>query len=83
MHSFSRLSINWHFFVEEMVENNIYGFENLSLIPGSIGASPIQNIGAYGQDVSELISKIDCFDYKKQANKFINSDCNFSYKILL
>ena len=74
-------SINWHFFVEEMVENNIYGFENLSLIPGSIGASPIQNIGAYGQDVSELISKIDCFDYKK--NKLIslsNSDCNFSYR---
>ena len=64
-----------------MVENNIYGFENLSLIPGSVGASPIQNIGAYGQDVSELISKIDCFDYKK--NKLIslsNSDCNFSYR---
>ena len=74
-------SINWHFFVEEMVENNIYGFENLSLIPGSVGASPIQNIGAYGQDVSELISKIDCFDYKR--NKLIslsNSDCNFSYR---
>ena len=74
-------SVNWHNFVEEMVENNIYGFENLSLIPGSVGASPIQNIGAYGQDVSELISKIDCFDYKK--NKLIslsNSDCNFSYR---
>jgi len=74
-------SVNWHYFVEEMVENNIYGFENLSLIPGSVGASPIQNIGAYGQDVSELISKIDCFDYKK--NKLIslsNSDCNFSYR---
>ena len=74
-------SINWHYFVEEMVENNIYGFENLSLIPGSVGASPIQNIGAYGQDVSELISKIDCFDYKK--NKLIslsNSDCDFSYR---
>ena len=74
-------SVNWHYFVEEMVENNIYGFENLSLIPGSVGASPIQNIGAYGQDVSKLISKIDCFDYKK--NKLIslsNSDCNFSYR---
>ncbi len=74
-------SINWHFFVKEMVNKNIYGYENLSLIPGSVGASPIQNIGAYGQDVSKLISKIDCFDYKN--NKFLslsNLDCGFSYR---
>ena len=64
-----------------MIANNIYGYENLSLIPGSVGACPIQNIGAYGQDVSELILKIDCFDYKK--NKLIslsNSECGFSYR---
>ena len=74
-------SVNWHSFVKEMIENKIYGFENLSLIPGSVGASPIQNIGAYGQEVSNLITKVDCFDYVK--NKFLslsNSDCNFSYR---
>ncbi len=74
-------SVNWHSFVKEMIENKIYGFENLSLIPGSVGASPIQNIGAYGQEVSNLIAKVDCFDYVK--NKFLslsNSDCNFSYR---
>ena len=74
-------SVNWHSFVKEMIHNNIYGFENLSLIPGSVGASPIQNIGAYGQEVSSLIGRIKCFDYKK--NKFLslsNSDCDFSYR---
>ena len=74
-------SVNWHPFVKEMIKNKIYGFENLSLIPGSVGASPIQNIGAYGQEVSNLIARVDCFDYVK--NKFLslsNSDCNFSYR---
>ena len=74
-------SVNWHYFVEKMISKNIYGYENLSLIPGSVGACPIQNIGAYGQDVSELILKIDCFDYKN--NKLIslsNSECGFSYR---
>ena len=74
-------SVNRHSFVKEMSKNKIYGFENLSLIPGSVGASPIQNIGAYGQEVSNLIARVDCFDYVK--NKFLslsNSDCNFSYR---
>ena len=74
-------SVNWHILVKEMLIRNIYGFENLSLIPGSVGACPIQNIGAYGQEVSSLISKVECFDYKK--NKFLtlfNSDCDFSYR---
>ena len=74
-------SVNWHSFVKEMIKKKIYGFENLSLIPGSVGASPIQNIGAYGQEVSNLIARVDCFDYVK--NKFLslsNSDCNFSYR---
>ena len=74
-------SVNWHSFVKEMIINKIYGFENLSLIPGSVGASPIPNIGAYGQEVSNLIARVDCFDYVK--NKFLslsNSDCNFSYR---
>ena len=74
-------SINWHFLVKEMVNKNIYGFENLSLIPGTVGAAPIQNIGAYGQEVSNLINKVDCFNY--ETGKFVtltNEQCNFSYR---
>ena len=63
-------SVNWDYFVDLMVKDNIFGFENLSLIPGSVGAAPIQNIGAYGQSISSLISSIDCFDFK--LNKFFN-----------
>ena len=74
-------SINWHFLVKEMVSKNIYGFENLSLIPGTVGAAPIQNIGAYGQEVSNLINKIDSFNY--ETGKFVTltkEQCNFSYR---
>ena len=74
-------SINWHFLVKEMVSKNIYGFEKLSLIPGTVGAAPIQNIGAYGQEVSNLINKVDCFNY--ETGKFVtlkNEQCNFSYR---
>ena len=79
-------SVNWDYFVDLMVKDNIFGFENLSLIPGSVGAAPIQNIGAYGQSISSLISSIDCFDFK--LNKFVNLfgsnsiliDCTFSIK---
>ena len=74
-------SVNWHEFVINTINNNIVGFENLSSIPGSVGASPIQNIGAYGQEVSNLIESVDCYDYIN--NEFIslnNEDCNFSYR---
>jgi len=74
-------SINWHYLVKEMVSKNIYGFENLSLIPGTVGAAPIQNIGAYGQEVCNLINKVDCFNY--ETGKFLSltkEECNFSYR---
>jgi UDP-N-acetylmuramate dehydrogenase len=74
-------SVNWHSFVNFCIENDIHGFENLSLIPGSVGASPIQNIGAYGQDVSNLIESVDCYDF--DVNKLLKltlSECNFSYR---
>ena len=54
--------------VLKMIDSSIYGFENLSLIPGSVGAAPIQNIGAYGQDVSKLIKQVDCFNYEDGKN---------------
>jgi len=74
-------SVNWHKLVSKTIENNIYGFENLSLIPGSVGAAPIQNIGAYGQEVSNLILKVYCFDIKTgELCEFLNEDCMFSYR---
>ena len=74
-------SVNWHSFVTFCIENNINGFENLSLIPGSVGASPIQNIGAYGADVSSLIESVDCYDFDlNKLLKLTANECNFSYR---
>ena len=73
--------VNWDDLVKAMIKHNIYGFENLSGIPGSVGAAPLQNIGAYGQEISNLIHSVDCYDYSQ--NKFVNlsnKDCNFSYR---
>ena len=74
-------AVNWDDLVKFSLENDIKGFENLSLIPGSVGASPIQNIGAYGVEVSSLISSIDCFDIKNsELLKLSNKECNFKYR---
>ena len=76
-------SVNWHKLVLTMIEKNIYGFENLSLIPGSVGAAPIQNIGAYGQEISNLIHEVHCFDYiSGNFTKYTNKECKFSYRDL-
>tara|TARA_B100000941_G_C28414788_1_gene505493 strand:- start:15 stop:1007 length:993 start_codon:yes stop_codon:yes gene_type:complete len=72
---------NWDDFVLWSLENGYSGLENLSGIPGSIGAAPIQNIGAYGSEVSEFIEEVICFDVK--SNSFVgftNNDCKFSYR---
>lgn len=71
----------WDKFVKYAVENQLQGIECLSGIPGTVGAAPIQNIGAYGQEIAQVVEKIDCFDVLE--NKFItlnNKDCNFSYR---
>ena len=73
--------VNWHEFVDWTIENNFYGLENLTLIPGSVGAAPIQNIGAYGVEVSQFISKVRFYDFTdKQIKVFNNKECNFSYR---
>ena len=72
---------NWDDFVLWSLENGYCGLENLSGIPGSIGAAPIQNIGAYGSEVSDFIDEVICFDM--ESNSFIsftNNDCRFSYR---
>ncbi len=74
-------SINWHELVKISINNNLYGLENLAHIPGSVGASPIQNIGAYGQDVSQVIKFVECLDLESlETFQLTNSECNFSYR---
>ena len=72
---------NWDEFVKMTVERRLTGLECLSMIPGTVGAAPVQNIGAYGQEVAETILQIDAFD--SSTNQFTtlqNLDCNFGYR---
>ncbi|MCP2040802.1 UDP-N-acetylmuramate dehydrogenase [Neisseria sp. HSC-16F19] len=71
----------WHDFVQHTVAQGWYGLENLSLIPGTVGAAPVQNIGAYGVEVGEYIASVYCFDVDTQ--QFVTLDaaaCRFAYR---
>ena len=72
---------NWHDFVVWTLEQNLPGLENLALIPGTVGAAPIQNIGAYGVEVANFIGRIEAFDSKEQAFVTLSkADCHFAYR---
>lgn len=72
---------NWDKFVEFTVNNNWSGLENLSYIPGNVGASPIQNIGAYGEEVSNTIKEVETLDVESlQKIKYSNEECKFGYR---
>lgn len=72
---------NWDDFVALTIERGYAGLETLSGIPGTIGAAPIQNIGAYGHEVAEFITRVRTYDRKAKAVKsFINSECEFEYR---
>lgn len=65
----------------ELLNHNITGLENLSLIPGTIGAAPIQNIGAYGVEIGDFIDSIEAYNLKTQEFKiFTQAECQFSYR---
>ena len=73
--------VNWHEFVTWTLEHNLPGLENLALIPGTVGAAPIQNIGAYGVEIAYYIESIDAFDTKTQAFVTLpKTDCQFAYR---
>lgn len=73
--------MNWHEFVITAVNNNWGGIENLSLIPGTVGAAPIQNIGAYGVEIKEVIKEVIAFDLEKEEFiTFTNEECQFGYR---
>lgn len=71
---------NWHEFVLWTLEQGFYGLENLSLIPGCVGAAPIQNIGAYGVEVGERIVEVEAYDFEGQKKVFERQDCQFAYR---
>ncbi|MBX2896271.1 MAG: UDP-N-acetylmuramate dehydrogenase [Cyclobacteriaceae bacterium] len=72
---------NWHNLVLYCVNNNWGGIENLALIPGTVGAAPIQNIGAYGVEVKEVIKSVTGIDLETGITKtWLNHECNFGYR---
>jgi len=72
---------NWHDFVQWTLAHGWPGLENLSLIPGTVGAAPIQNIGAYGLEVAEHFHSLTAWDFEKQAFFTVDrSACRFAYR---
>ena len=72
---------DWDVFVQTTITSGFAGLETLSGIPGTVGASPIQNIGAYGHEVSEFITRVRTYDRQGKVLKtFTNSECQFSYR---
>lgn len=72
---------NWHEFVLLCVENNWGGIENLSLIPGNVGTSPMQNIGAYGVEIKDVFDSLEAYNIKTaQIETFTHSQCHFGYR---
>lgn len=72
---------NWHELVSYLRSNAFHGLENLALIPGSVGAAPVQNIGAYGVEVSQFIELVTAWDIDKQHWAYFSpADCQFGYR---
>jgi UDP-N-acetylmuramate dehydrogenase len=71
----------WKDFVDFTVSNNLYGLENLVDIPGSVGAAPVQNIGAYGSEVKDCITKVYTINIENGEERvFENEECDFAYR---
>lgn len=72
---------NWHDFVAWCLEEGIGGLENLALIPGTVGAAPIQNIGAYGLELAQVMDSLEAYDTHKNEWVCLSvADCRFSYR---
>ena len=73
--------VNWHQLVLFCVRNHFAGMENLSLIPGSVGASPMQNIGAYGVEIKDVFHELEALHIPDgQMQTFFNAECAFGYR---
>jgi len=72
---------NWHEFVRYALQKNWHGLENLALIPGLVGAAPIQNIGAYGVEVKDTVETVSFVDIESQKTIVLtNAECEFAYR---
>ncbi len=72
---------NWHEFVLYCLSNKLGGIENLSLIPGTVGAAPMQNIGAYGVEIKDVFHSLEAFNLQTKAIETFNAnDCQFGYR---
>src|ERR1035437_5014044 len=72
---------NWHRFVQWTLAQGLAGLENLSLIPGSVGAAPIQNIGAYGVEIKDCLHSLRAFDFETGETITLDrSACEFGYR---
>ena len=72
---------NWHELVCYCLDRKIAGLENLALIPGSVGAAPVQNIGAYGVEIADVLENVTWFDFvDKEVKQFNKQDCQFAYR---
>lgn len=72
---------NWHQFVQWTLQHNLGGLENLSLIPGSVGAAPIQNIGAYGIEIKDRFHSLTLFDFETGEQTTLDkTTCMFGYR---
>jgi len=73
--------VNWHQLVRTCIKKGAHGLENLSLIPGTVGAAPIQNIGAYGVELSASVDQVECVNSQtNERTVFSNADCRFDYR---
>ena len=72
---------DWDAFVSHCVDHDLAGVETLSGIPGFVGGTPVQNVGAYGQEVAETIVSVRCYDrQKREFVELSNADCGFTYR---
>lgn len=72
---------NWHEFVRWTIDQGYAGLENLSLIPGTVGATPMQNIGAYGVELGDRLYELSAIDlHTGERRTFTNADCQFAYR---
>ncbi|OOG68839.1 UDP-N-acetylmuramate dehydrogenase [Flavobacterium sp. A45] len=77
----SQAGENWHQFVLWAIDQNFGGLENMSLIPGNVGTTPVQNIGAYGAEIKDFFISCDAINIENQEMRtFTKEECNFGYR---